>query len=50
MVETTSPFSPEAISAANSGVMCEDSLDSVVELLKECDAAIQEAEKQKANQ
>ena len=38
-METTSPFSPEAIQEANKWVMCED-LDPVVELLKDCEAAL----------
>ena len=37
-METTSPFSPEAIREANKWVMCED-LYSVVELLRDCEAA-----------
>ena len=45
-METTSPFSPEAIREANKWVMCEDceDLDSVVELLRDCEAAKPEAE------
>ena len=42
-METTSPFSPEAIREANKWVMCEDELDTVVDLLKDCEAAIQDA-------
>jgi hypothetical protein len=42
-METTSPFSPEAIREANMWVMCED-LDPVVELLRDCEAAKPEAE------
>ena len=38
-METTSPFSPEAIREANKWVMCED-LDPVVELLMDCEAAL----------
>ena len=42
-METTSPFSPEAIREANKWVMCED-LDPVVELLRDCEAVKPEAE------
>lgn len=42
-METTSPFSPEAIREANKWVMCED-LDPVVELLRDCEAVKPEAD------
>ena len=54
-METTSPFSPEAIREANKRIMCEDlyhvwlmcedeDLDHDVELLRDCEAVKPEAE------